>query len=114
MLPPRADNDRVGTGLAWGVVFSLCFHMVLFSPQLAFQLMGQLKPAESEPEKAKEKEKTEAQKKADERKTPEERKKEEEERKQEAANPEAKKKSAAQQPPEPPQPELQQIGRAHV
>jgi len=81
MLPPRADNDRVGTGLAWGVVFSLCFHMVLFSPQLAFQLMGQLKPAESAPEKAKEKEKTEAQEKADERKTPEERKKEEEERK---------------------------------
>jgi hypothetical protein len=109
MLPPRADNDRVGTGLAWGVVFSLCFHMVLFSPQLAFQLMGQLKPAESAPEKAKEKERSEAQRKADERKTPEERKKEEEERKKEAANPEAKKKSAAQQPPEPPQPELQPL-----
>jgi len=109
MLPPRADNDRVGTGLAWGVVFSLCFHMVLFSPQLAFQLMGQLKPAESAPEKAKEKEKSEAQRKADERKTPEERRKEEEERKKEAANPEAKKKSAAQQPPEPPQPELQPL-----
>ena len=109
MLPPRADNDRVGTGLAWGVVFSLCFHMVLFSPQLAFQLLGQLKPAESAPEKAKEKEKTEAQKKADERKTPEERKREEEERKKEEANPEAQKKAAAQQPPEPPQPELQPL-----
>ena len=108
MLPPRADNDRVGTGLAWGVVFSLCFHMVLFSPQLAFQLMGQLKPAESAPEKAKEKEKTAEQKKADERKTPEERKKEEEERKKEAANPEAQKKAAAQQPPEQ-EPQLQPL-----
>ena len=109
MLPPRADNDRVGTGLAWGVVFSLCFHMVLFSPQLAFQLLGQLKPAESAPEKAKEKEKGKDPNKPDAQKTPEERKKEEEERKKEEANPEAKKKSAAQQPPEPPQPELQPL-----
>jgi hypothetical protein len=110
MLPPRADNDRVGTGLAWGVVFSLCFHMVLFSPQLAFQLMGQLKPAESAPEKAKEMEKSKDPNKPDAPKTPEERKKEEEERKKEEANPEAQKKSAAQQQPQPPQPELTRGG----
>lgn len=35
MPVPRADSDRVGVALAWGVVFSLVFHVILFSPQLA-------------------------------------------------------------------------------
>ena len=65
---PSTDNDRVARTLAWGICFSLCFHAVLFSPQLADLLTT--KPAEAEAAEAKDakdpKNKTDEQKKAEE------------------------------------------------
>ena len=96
---PSTDNDRVGRTLAWGICFSLCFHAVLFSPQLADLLTT--KSAEAEAAEAKEakdpKNKTEEQKKAEEKKGEKKEKKQGE--KEEAEKPP---ENGAQKPPPPP------------
>ena len=96
---PSTDNDRVARTLAWGICFSLCFHAILFSPQLADLLTT--KPAEAEAAAAKDakdpKNKTDEQKKAEEKKGEKKEKKQGE--KEEAEKPP---ENGAQKPPPPP------------
>lgn len=53
MPPSGPASDRVGSGLLWGIGFSVAFHVILFSPQLAawldpeqrHEVIGELKRA---------------------------------------------------------------------